>query len=67
MRQVVINGHSPRLVNEVPEETLAIADEVRLRESGQRLRVLRLRGLSGTWRVPIPKIGMGTAWFPGPR
>lgn len=50
MRQVIVNTHSPGVVNEVPEDTLVIAEPVEVTKEGRRARVLRLRGLRGTWR-----------------
>jgi predicted ATPase len=50
MRQVIVNTHSPGVVNEVPHDTLVVAEAADISRGGQRTRILRLRGLVGTWR-----------------
>lgn len=50
MRQVIVNTHSPAVVQGVPQDTLVVAEAAELSRDGVRSRVLRLRGLTGTWR-----------------
>jgi len=50
MRQVIVNTHSPGVVNAVPQDTLVVAEAVDVNRGGARERVLKLRGLKGTWR-----------------
>lgn len=50
MRQVIVNTHSPGVVQEVPEDTLVVAEAPELSRNGERSRPLRLRGLPQTWR-----------------
>ncbi len=68
MRQVIVNTHSPIVVNEVPEDSIIVASDRHTRREGQRLRLLRLRGLAGTWRAdPDPaRIGDLVAFLPRP-
>lgn len=51
MRQVIVNTHSPEVAREVPQDTLLVAEANEATRSGQRVRLLSLRGLSGTWRA----------------
>ncbi len=51
MRQVIVNTHSPLVVQSVPEDTLLLAQaQERLRDR-RRDRPLTLQGLSDTWRA----------------
>jgi predicted ATPase len=51
MRQVIINTHSPAVVNVVPQDTLVIAEPHEVARQGRRTRLLKLRGLNKTWRA----------------
>lgn len=51
LRQVIINTHSPGVVQAVPEESLLLAEAVERAENGVRSRPLSLRGVPGTWRT----------------
>ncbi len=50
MRQVIVNTHSPRVVQEVPEDALLLADTAERVVDGRRERPLVLRCVPGTWR-----------------
>ncbi|MFC4036438.1 AAA family ATPase [Streptomyces polygonati] len=51
-RQVLVNTHSPGVVQLVPEDDLLFADSALIRTSdGAVARSLRLRPLAGTWRT----------------
>ncbi len=50
LRQVLVNTHSRAVVNEVPEDSIVLAEQQDVQRDGKRLRPLRLRGLSHTWR-----------------
>jgi len=50
LRQVIINTHSPSVVMQVPEDSLVMAEPIRLQKGDRHFNALRLRGLSGTWR-----------------
>lgn len=52
MRQVIVNTHSPGVVNCVPEDTLVMADATERIQNGRRDRPLTLRGVPKTWREP---------------
>lgn len=51
MRQVIINTHSPRVVQQVPAESLLIAELRAERDCvGKPLQALAVKAMSGTWR-----------------
>ena len=50
LRQVIINTHSPSVVQEVPEDSLLVAVLVESESSGRSSKGLQLRCLQGTWR-----------------
>jgi len=52
LRQVIINTHSPALVQLVDGQDLLFASTERIvRADGSRARTLRLRPMKGTWRA----------------
>jgi predicted ATPase len=60
-RQVLINTHSPGVVQLVDPADLLIADTSTVpREGGRTARALRLRPLAGTWRAGGAEKGYGT-------
>jgi predicted ATPase len=60
-RQVLINTHSPGVVQLVDPADLLIADTSTIpREGGKTARALRLRPLAGTWRTSGAEKGYGT-------
>jgi predicted ATPase len=52
MRQVIVNTHSPGVVQCVPDDTLLQAEATERVANGTRDRPLVLMGVPGTWRVP---------------
>ncbi len=50
MRQVIVNTHSPVVVNCVPADTLVIAEARERTRDGRRERPLTLGGAPGAWR-----------------
>ena len=62
MRQVIVNTHSPAVVQLQNPEDLLFADTTTIRGPGGRLtRTLRLRPLQGTWRTDDAEPGIGKA------
>ena len=60
-RQVLINTHSPGVVQLVDAPDLLIADTASIpRGTGKAARGLRLRPLAGTWRASGAEKGYGT-------
>ncbi|MBN1362445.1 MAG: AAA family ATPase [Sedimentisphaerales bacterium] len=51
LRQVIVNTHSPSVVQQVPEDTLLVAEPREMIESGRRLTGVRFSCLPGTWRT----------------
>jgi predicted ATPase len=50
LRQVIVNTHSPLVVQQVPEDALVVADVIDFQLQGRSYPVARFHGLSGTWR-----------------
>ena len=50
LRQVIVNTHSPAVVNQVPDESLLIAATKEMVKDGQRFRVANFSWLPETWR-----------------
>lgn len=75
LRQVIINTHSPAVVQQVPEESLIVADRVpALSKQGHQFHKLAFSVLPGSWRaeadsqVPLIKKGSLLAYLrPAPR
>lgn len=61
LRQVIVNTHSPAVVQLVGEADLLVASEHPVLVGGERRRAMRLRGMRGTWRVDDPRQGATTA------
>jgi predicted ATPase len=53
LRQVVINTHSPGVVQEVPESSLVAAVPVETSLNGAPVRSIQFKALSETWRTEI--------------
>ena len=50
LRQVIVNTHSPAVVQQVPEKSLMIADLREMIRDGQRFKRVRFGYLPDTWR-----------------
>ncbi len=50
LRQVVVNTHSPAVVQQVPDDSLLLANMQELMQEGQRLQGASFRPLPGNWR-----------------
>jgi predicted ATPase len=57
LRQVIINTHSPAVVQEVPEDSLLLAELRELVENGRRIKTMRFSALSNTWQTTGPSNG----------
>jgi predicted ATPase len=51
LRQVIINTHSPAVVQQVPEESLVVAERVPRRVGDRTVAGLRFSALPNTWRT----------------
>jgi hypothetical protein len=51
LRQVIVNTHSPAVVQQVPQDTLLVAEPRELICSGRRFNGVRFSCLPGTWRA----------------
>ncbi len=51
LRQVIVNTHSPAVVQQVPEDTLLVAQPREMIESGQRFSGVDFSCLPDTWRT----------------
>jgi predicted ATPase len=51
IRQVIVNTHSPSVVQQVPEDTLLVAERKELICSGERVNGVRFSCLKDTWRA----------------
>ena len=49
--QVIVNTHSPAVVQQVPSETLLVAELKEIVQDGQRFNGVRFSWLSDTWRA----------------
>ncbi len=52
LRQVIINTHSPAVVQQVPEDSLLVAESRETVRSNQRFKRVCFSCLPGTWRDP---------------
>ena len=50
LRQVIVNTHSPAVVNQVPEASLVMAIPREAISDGHRRQTVAFHGLEGTWR-----------------
>jgi predicted ATPase len=51
LRQVIVNTHSPSVVQQVPQDTLLVAEPKELICSGERVNGVRFSCLRDTWRA----------------
>lgn len=51
LRQVIVNTHSPAVVQQVPDDSLLIAESRELVRAAQRIRGVRFACLPDTWRA----------------
>ncbi|MBG8556200.1 AAA family ATPase [Hymenobacter guriensis] len=51
LRQVIINTHSPAVVQLIPQDCLVIADRISNREGGKTVSRVRFSAVPDTWRV----------------
>lgn len=66
LRQVIINTHAPGVVQQVPDESLIAAIPAETRLAGQRVRTLRFKALSQTWRTAVaspPADSISKGWL----
>ena len=54
LRQVILNTHSPAVVAEVPDDSLIVAEPVRVRRGDGLVNTVRFSALSDTWRTKGP-------------
>jgi predicted ATPase len=54
LRQVIVNTHSPAVVNQVPDDSLLVAELKEAVHSGQRFKRVCFSCLSDTWRQKDP-------------
>ena len=61
--QVIVNTHSPSVVQQVPDETLLVAELKEIVQDDQRFNGVRLSWLSDTWRTEdlpdVPPVSKG--------
>lgn len=50
LRQVIVNTHSPAVVNLVPDDSLLVAESKEMLKDGQKLKGARFSWLPNTWR-----------------
>lgn len=51
LRQVIVNTHSPVVVNQVQDDSLLVAELVEMVRDGQRFKTARFSWLPDTWRA----------------
>jgi len=56
LRQVIVNTHSPAVVQQVLDDTLLVAEPNEVVHSGKRLSGVRFSCLPGTWRAKKPEV-----------
>lgn len=59
LRQVIINTHSPAVVQQVSDDSLLLAYNVEQEIEGKRISTVQFRGLEGTWREDERPISRG--------
>jgi predicted ATPase len=62
LRQVIVNTHSPAVVQQVPDDSLLVAEPRELVRDGQRMRGVSFACLPDTWRARgagIPTLSRG--------
>jgi hypothetical protein len=55
LRQVIINTHSPLVVQAVPEESLLFAQLQELQRDGRRFKGITFSALEDTWRTKLTR------------
>jgi predicted ATPase len=55
LRQVIINTHSPLVVQAVPEESLLFAQLQEMQRDGQRFKGMTFSALKDTWRAQLTR------------
>lgn len=66
LRQVIINTHSPGVVQQVPDASLVAAIPAETTIDGQRVQTLRFKALSRTWRTDVaapPADAISKGWL----
>jgi len=53
LRQVIINTHSPAVVQQIPDGSLVVAVSRQVIHQGMRSKVVAFRSLPGTWRQHV--------------
>jgi predicted ATPase len=51
LRQIIVNTHSPTVVQQVPDDSLLVAEPHEVMRDGQRTRGVRFACLPNTWRA----------------
>lgn len=62
LRQVIVNTHSPTVVQQLPEDSLLVAERREVLLKGQPTRAVSFSCLSGTWRdtnLAMPHVAKG--------
>ncbi len=63
LRQVIVNTHSPAVVNQVPDDSLLVAELREMIKDGQRFKSTRFSWLPDTWRAKgapdVPPVARG--------
>ncbi len=62
LRQVIVNTHAPAVVQQLPEDSLVIAEPRELIDQGRPVRAVGFSCLPGTWRdiaVHMPTVSKG--------
>ncbi|HET9284741.1 MAG TPA: AAA family ATPase [Candidatus Angelobacter sp.] len=54
LRQVIVNTHSPAVVAQVPEDSLLLAETVKVQRENKSFDKVTFGCLNGTWRTEIP-------------
>ncbi|NJN73716.1 MAG: AAA family ATPase [Limnothrix sp. RL_2_0] len=53
LRQVIINTHSPAVVQQIPDDSLVIAEPKQVVQNKRRFKVIKFSSLRKTWRASI--------------
>lgn len=62
LRQVIVNTHSPTVVQQLPEDSLLVAERRELIHNGKPIRAVSFSCLPGTWRdtnLRMPQVAKG--------
>ena len=62
LRQVIINTHSPAIVQQVPEQSLLVAESSKASYAGRSFNCVAFACLPNTWRTkqPMRPVALGT-------